>query len=361
MAVAYDAASSLVEGSGTTHTWAHTCTGSNRVLIVQISHASIALVTVTGVTYNGVAMTSAGSPVNNAGNNRGLSTFYLIGPDTGTNNIVVSTNVSSGVNCGAISLTGGNAVNNYTTGTGGGSPSINVTSAVGNMVVDHVTCQPANGGALTAGAGQTARYDIDSHRSGGSTEAGAATTTMSWTIDSSASVIAAVNVVAGAQAQTYPVSAAEDLSNAIIERLSRVWTAPRSNSDTVGLQSEGTTRTVAYQRAQNETFTITEAVTAFRGVIVSILESVQITETFGRVWSAVRGLSEAISILDQYIKKYVLDLTEAVHVSDTYSRTVNFLSRVLSEVVAITDHASFPLNWINRTKPTAIWRPRQRP
>lgn len=73
------------------------------------------------------------------------------------------------------------------TATGGSSttPTVNVSSATGEVVVDMLEVD--NGVTMTVGAGQTQRWQFRqaSHTSGGcSSEAGAATVTMSWTLGS---------------------------------------------------------------------------------------------------------------------------------------------------------------------------------
>lgn len=90
MAIAFNAGSGANGSAGTTQTLSHTCTGSNLILWVSVfsnnSH------TITGVTYNGVSMTSAIS-VNSSGN-EWEDLYYLINPATGANNIVASFSTS---------------------------------------------------------------------------------------------------------------------------------------------------------------------------------------------------------------------------------------------------------------------------
>lgn len=87
--LAFDAVSAAKDNSGgvTSLTWSHTCTGSNRILLVGGSVTSGTARTVTGITYNGVAMTSIGTTT--AGTVYGFL-YYLIAPATGANNVVVT-------------------------------------------------------------------------------------------------------------------------------------------------------------------------------------------------------------------------------------------------------------------------------
>ena len=88
MAIAHDASSSGNENPGTSVTVAHTCTGSNLLLLVGVL-TNDTTDKVTGVTYNGVAMTRLASYQAASTNFFGF-TYYLINPATGTNNIVAS-------------------------------------------------------------------------------------------------------------------------------------------------------------------------------------------------------------------------------------------------------------------------------
>lgn len=86
-------ATSVVERktSGITNpeTWSHTCSGSDRLLVVGINHFQNTS-TISGVTYNGVSMTQLAtfSPQDRGGSR--FSFFYLVGPATGTNTVSVS-------------------------------------------------------------------------------------------------------------------------------------------------------------------------------------------------------------------------------------------------------------------------------
>jgi hypothetical protein len=90
------------QGAATSWTIAHTCTGENLALLVAVDETGST--TCTGVTYNGVAMTSL---VDSAyGTGRHLYIFGLLNPATGTHNIVVSNSASTAGNVAAVSYTG---------------------------------------------------------------------------------------------------------------------------------------------------------------------------------------------------------------------------------------------------------------
>lgn len=92
MAIAFDAsADGGLVNTGTSLTWAHTCSGSDRVLYVAArgrlvgSGADV----ITGVTYNGVSLTQIGASFAGA-DGRWSSLWSLDAPASGTNNVVIS-------------------------------------------------------------------------------------------------------------------------------------------------------------------------------------------------------------------------------------------------------------------------------
>jgi hypothetical protein len=109
MAIAYDASSGGTALPDTSVTWSHTCTGSDLILVVGISQAGNYEDKVTGVTYNGVAMTrlaTDGYVFTSGAYNRAVYLYYLVGPATGAHNIVVSSSESLYFRCVAVSYTG---------------------------------------------------------------------------------------------------------------------------------------------------------------------------------------------------------------------------------------------------------------
>jgi len=94
MAIAYD---SSAKGTTTTSslTFAHTCSGTNRILFVAARFYQTDKIT--GITYNGTAMTFINKRQDNAGNNCYIYLYYLLNPDTGTNNVVVSASANPNI------------------------------------------------------------------------------------------------------------------------------------------------------------------------------------------------------------------------------------------------------------------------
>lgn len=190
MALAVDSTSQAAGSGGGPFTWAHTCAGSDRLLLVGIAHYDSSD-PVDSVTYNGVALTAVPSGSTTNGQ-YWIDLYYLIAPDAGTYNIVVT--VAGNVfdfGAGATSLTGvhqtvplGTAATATGTST---TPSVTVSSAADELVFDSLVI--IHSGTLTVGAGQTQRWNAIAAfgfiKYAGSTEGGAASTTMSWSNSSS--------------------------------------------------------------------------------------------------------------------------------------------------------------------------------
>lgn len=209
-AVAFDAKTT---GTTTTSslTITHTTTGSNRLLLCC---AGLSMQkTITGVTYPaGTNMT-----LHNAINFGTSDIDYprseiwkLAAPAAGANDMVITESAAGYLNGCAISFTGvdqttpvGTAVTAQ--GNGGNAVTVDVSSNSGDIVVDSTAHWQST--SITAGAGQTERANLVAgvgHYLGVSTEAGAATVTMSWTVgDTAASekwVQNAANISAAAAA-----------------------------------------------------------------------------------------------------------------------------------------------------------------
>lgn len=168
---------------------------SDRVLYVFIGEAgdstSIGFPT---VTFNSDAMTRIEDNVS-VPQGLGVSAWRLINPDAGSHTLTIDWSGAGTVPVfvSAIPLSGVDQVTPNDTPTeanGSGSPaSNNVTSASGDLVIDVIMSAGTGGGwTLAVGADQTAHtlfsgttLNGSARNFGVSTEAGAATTTMSWT------------------------------------------------------------------------------------------------------------------------------------------------------------------------------------
>lgn len=154
MAITFDAAASGAVDTGTSLTFAHTCTGSNLVLWVGVVSGATPT-----VTYNGVSLTSAGTITSSGGWIGTL--FYLVAPSTGVNNVVISS--ASDFICGTSASYTGCAQ----TGVPESSPTTQADANAGTHTLSETTvadnawtvmvagCSVNNG--VTAGTGSTVR------------------------------------------------------------------------------------------------------------------------------------------------------------------------------------------------------------
>ena len=103
MAISFDASSSG-STTDTSLTFSHTCTGSNLILFISARTNNNA--TVTGITYNSVAMTRIATGTVNPISSRYVTLFYLLSPATGAHDIVISLSGSDSVGGHGLSYTG---------------------------------------------------------------------------------------------------------------------------------------------------------------------------------------------------------------------------------------------------------------
>lgn len=192
-AIALDARTTSV-GTGTSFTFAHTVgVGMDRVMIIGVSVFN-ANKTVTSLTYNGVALTRLGFLDGGTGSNdRRMEMWRMINPPVGTANVSVTFSTSAKTVIGVASFFGVNT----TTPNGAfvsneantNLATLNVPSATGELVIDCMAVQ-GNAATATVGAGQFQLWNDYSRNNGGavvgcaSTEPGAATVNMSWSLSS---------------------------------------------------------------------------------------------------------------------------------------------------------------------------------
>lgn len=211
MAVTFDAQSAVKTDAITSITLSHTCTGSNRLLLVG-THAyfsSSQTATCTGVTYSGTAMTLVARRRQNGVVSDSVVTelWYLIAPATGANNIVATwstTTTQSAVNgvsfAGADQTTGinGSQVNSSSTGS---TLAVTITSASGDMTCTALGTWWDDGATSSQTIRGTAFGVGDQYGGGGDTAAGAASVTHTWTragADDDLSAVVGCNVIQAA-------------------------------------------------------------------------------------------------------------------------------------------------------------------
>ncbi len=105
MAIAFDTVTNGGEVTATSLTFSHTCTGTNRFLVVDVV-GDVTNDTITGVTYAGAAMTLSGKSL--VPGNRYHYFWYKLAPASGANNVVVSSSSSVLISARSASYTGCN-------------------------------------------------------------------------------------------------------------------------------------------------------------------------------------------------------------------------------------------------------------
>ena len=193
MALAFDAASGSSAGAGgTTLTYSHTTSGSNRGLFVGAGCLdSITAPTIPGVTYGGTPMSAAGSALADVATPNievRATGWTLIAPASGANNVIV-TYSASGAEVGSCAVSFADVNQTDMDGTPATASAntattpatVDASSAADEIVVDFVyTAQDT----VAAGAGQTSRNEQENinfeSSCGSSTETGAATAAANW-------------------------------------------------------------------------------------------------------------------------------------------------------------------------------------
>lgn len=217
--MAFDSASGSFVNPATSHTQAHTCSGSNRVLAVNVIGSADSDL-ITGCTYAGVAMTLVNKVKTGAG--RWNYAFLLLNPASGTNNIVASASASTYIEINAASYSGlaqagqpEATASNDTTGARS-SVSVAVTTLTDNAWV--VGFALTQGGSASAGSGTTLRNSalvgaiVDS--GGAVTPAGSKTLTVNATANEMTMIVIALapaGAGGGATAAGVTVSGAASL------------------------------------------------------------------------------------------------------------------------------------------------------
>lgn len=193
MAVTLDA-SATGSATSTTVTVPLTVSGADRLLVVGIANYRNTTENTTSVTWN-----TSENLTERDGQQNGdcrIELWTLTAPSTGTHNVVVTTSASTDISVCCYSLNGvdqttplGTSVN-----AGGASttPSVTVTSATGDLVFAFLGVNSASGAAVAVGAGQTeqateelAGANFNILESEISTEAGASSVVMNYTINNS--------------------------------------------------------------------------------------------------------------------------------------------------------------------------------
>lgn len=180
MAVTVDA-TSFGKGSTTPLTVAHTCAADATVLVVVVTVGTTGGRTISGVTYNGVAMTQRAA-ISSSGR---TEIFTLNAPSSGANNISVTLSGDGPVALYAVSFKGSYTLGNTGTNSGTDTDATQTTATTGNSgyVVAGVNF---NGGIAIAytGSGNSIAVQLEAgeNASGGAYESftGSSNPTETW-------------------------------------------------------------------------------------------------------------------------------------------------------------------------------------
>ncbi|WP_419194997.1 cadherin domain-containing protein, partial [Novipirellula herctigrandis] len=169
--------------SASTLTWSHTvASGSNRAMFVTLSIDGLGS-SVTSVTYDGVALTQVGRTAGN----HAVEIWRLVNPTVGTANVVVSLDASTAISAGAVTYNGvhqSTPTGTYASGSGTSTIALlSVSSASDELVIDVTNWDNHPVGYMTGG-GQSQVWTETNvfHRGVSTTEAGAASVTMSSSV-----------------------------------------------------------------------------------------------------------------------------------------------------------------------------------
>jgi len=197
MAVAFDAVSAVNATAVSSASWTHAPNGTPTAVAVLVAHIEEAGNTLTSITYGG-----SNVPIVQTGK---ASIGGLANPASGSKTVVVNFSGDNKARCSAVTVTGSDTstcFSNSAKASGSStSPSVACTSATGELVVD--VLRAALEHAPTVGAGQTQRdnaaFGNGFNHGATSTEPGASSVTMSWTLNySTAWEIAAASFKAAA-------------------------------------------------------------------------------------------------------------------------------------------------------------------
>lgn len=182
--VSFDATSNSQTENAASLSWSHTCSGSNRGLLIGSGNWDDD--TFSQHTYNSVALTLERTDGDTTTTTSRIGS--LIAPATGSNTATVEFSVGTpDIVAGALSVTGANQTDLVTGATGSTGtaqvPSDTVTSDSNDLVFDNLSWWDGTPMDPSVGASQTERWEnrgTSDEFDAGSTEPGAASVTMSW-------------------------------------------------------------------------------------------------------------------------------------------------------------------------------------
>lgn len=201
--IGFDSANStILTSQANSVSWKHTTgTGPNRVLLVAVDvfNSGGTPTTVTSVTYDGIALTQVATAVYSSNPQVRSYVFLLTNPTAGTRTITVTFAASTLAVCGSVTYTNVNQTspvlaNNTASGSGtSASVSVTASGSYSKMLYGHLGTYRTSQYSVTEGSGQTNRWAQTGEQYKGRASDKSFTsgsTTMSWTMGSSASWVA---------------------------------------------------------------------------------------------------------------------------------------------------------------------------
>ena len=116
-------------------------------------------------------------------------------------------------------------------------------------------------------------------------------------------------------------------------------------------------RPVNYNKSFAETFSITEALSVLKAVLIDVSESIGITETLTKASAYAKAFSANISITEALTasQKYLLNLVESISITETLTKLTSYI-KSKTESFSITDSLSFvDKYWKELTKHTSTY------
>lgn len=170
----------------------HTTSGTDRLMLVGVSFGQDKGDTVSSITYNGVNLTLVGARDHGNPLQSRMEIWSLVAPTVSSADVVVTFSGTShiGATVGVMTFNGVDqttALGSFASSEGDSStPSTTVTSAPGELVFGVLGLDWNADMDLIPGPGQTEHWDLwqDKATGGGTTEAGAASVDISWTLPS---------------------------------------------------------------------------------------------------------------------------------------------------------------------------------
>lgn len=328
-------ASAAASGStgGSANTWSHTCTGSNRLLIVVLTGPpDSGAYSGNAVTYNGISMTEIGhTAVDNGTGDWYVSMWYLLNPASGTN--TVSFTGSNNLAGSSASYTGVNQSGQPDGSATANSAGSAVTTKTFTSTVTASNCWQILGframtAGWSAGAGTLLRQNSNNSYnqildSNGTVGTGSQSLIATGSSDKVGGVIASFAPVGNSYTKA--------LSDAYTLAESFIWSLGRALAETFSV-AETFIRSTGLLLA--ETFSIAEAFQALRTRVANLNDSLTITDTLTR--SVGKALTEALSVIEALAKSIGRTLSETFSISEAFQTAKGHFLTV-TDSVSITE------------------------